>query len=70
MPGREGGRPLTIVSPNQCAYDAETQGHLDIDEAMNAELCADLLARAGAYWIDAAGDLNVDPAWQPPAMGV
>jgi len=64
MAGRAGGRPVTIVSQKPVAYDAATQAHLDIDEAVNADLCADLMARAGAYWVDAGGALNVDPDWQ------
>jgi len=63
MPGREGGHPLTIISPKQCPYDTETQAHLDIDEAVNADLCADLMTRGGAYCIDADGDLAMDPEW-------
>ena len=63
MPGREGGKPLTVVSPKAIEYDRQTQAHLDIDEAVNAELCVDLMARAGAYWVDAAGELNVDVDW-------
>lgn len=62
-PGREGGKPITAVSWQALAYDTATQGHLDIDEAVNADLCADLMARAGAYYIDAEGDLAVDPDW-------
>jgi hypothetical protein len=63
MAGREDGHPITMVSPKPIAYDASTQAHLDIDEAVNAELCADLLARTGAYWVDAEGDLAIDPDW-------
>jgi len=63
MAGRSGGKPLTIVSREAITYDAEAQAHLDIDEAVNAELCADLLARAGAYWVDSASALNLDPSW-------
>ena len=64
MPGRTGGRPITVVSPKSITYDAVTQAHFDIDEAVNADLCADLLARSGAYWVDAVGDLNIDPNWR------
>ena len=63
MLGREGGKPLNVVSPTAIEYDRLTQAHLDIDEAVNADLCADLMKRAGAYWVDAAGALNVDPTW-------
>jgi hypothetical protein len=70
MPGREGGHPLSSVIPDKTiaegypiAYDEWTQAHLDIDEAVNADLCADLMRRAGAYWVDAAGELNVDVDW-------
>jgi len=63
MPGREGGKPLNVVSPKAIEYDQQTQKDLYIDEAVNADLCADLMARAGAYWVDAAGELNVDVDW-------
>ena len=70
MLGREGGHPLSSVIPDKAiaegypiAYDERTQAHLDIDEAVNADLCADLMRRAGAYWVDAAGELNVDVDW-------
>ena len=75
MPGREGGHPLSSVIPDKAiaegypiAYDTQTQVHLDIDEAVNAELCADLMARAGAYWVDADGDLNHDAEWREEAI--
>jgi len=62
--GREGGHPLTIVSRDDAlTFDAVTQATLVIDEAVNEALCADLMQRAGAYWIDGAGGLNVDPNW-------
>ena len=71
MPGRAGGRPITAVSRQALSYDAETQAHLDMDEAVNADLCADLMARAWAYYIDADGDLAMDPDWHEslPAAG-
>ncbi len=62
--GRKNGHPITCVSPDAIAYDTQTQSHLDIDAAMNPDLCADLLAHTGAYFVGADGRLKKDSDWK------